>query len=83
MATIYVRDVPEDLYEAVKMLANEKRRSVSAQIIQLLEAGIRDAKRAESQARILDRIDRRRATMRPIRPGEPTSLDWLREDRAR
>jgi len=37
MATLTVRDVPDDVYEALKALAERNRRSLTQQVVVLLE----------------------------------------------
>ncbi|MGI8743828.1 MAG: FitA-like ribbon-helix-helix domain-containing protein [Bryobacteraceae bacterium] len=40
MQTLYVENVPETIYEAVKTRAREHRRSLSAEVIVLLEENV-------------------------------------------
>ncbi len=40
MATLHVRNVPDDLYERLRHSAATKHRSLSAEIIDLLESGV-------------------------------------------
>ena len=83
MAILHVRKVPGDLYKRIQALAREERRSMSAQVIRLLEEAVRQSeRRRESMSVILERIRARREAIRL--PGEwPGSLELLREDRAR
>lgn len=37
MATLTIRDVPDDVYEALKQLAERNRRSLTQQVVVLLE----------------------------------------------
>ena len=37
MATLYVENVPDDLYEALRKRARGQRRSIAAEVLQLLE----------------------------------------------
>jgi plasmid stability protein len=58
MATLHVRNVPDDLYERLKALAEEDHRSLSAEVIWLLgEAAASGSRRGRTLA-ALDALDR-------------------------
>ena len=80
MPTLHVRSVPEDLYSRLQELAQEQNRSLSAQVVTLLEQAVRDADLLKERATALERIRRRRYT-----PPDhfPDSTSLLREDRSR
>jgi plasmid stability protein len=80
MAVLHIRDVPEDLFEQLRMLAQEEQRSLSAQVIALLQQALNMETRRKQQAALLDEIRRRR--FRPS-AGVPDTLVFLREDRER
>ncbi len=80
MPILHVRNVSEALYERLRQRARDENRSISAEVISLLEQALPDQER--SQAEILDSINRRRS-FRPADVGAPDSLSLLREDRAR
>jgi plasmid stability protein len=80
MPILHVRNVPEDLYERIKQQAAAQNRSLSAQVITLLERAVEGTSR--SQDEILEGISRRRF-FRPADAGAPESAALLREDRAR
>ena len=80
MPVLHVRNVPEDLYDRIKEQAATQNRSISAQVVTLLEQAVEGPIR--SQAEILDGIQRRRF-FRPSEAGAPDSTDLLREDRSR
>jgi hypothetical protein len=46
MAILQVRDIDDSLYEALKTLAKKERRSISQQIIMMIESYISNPKRA-------------------------------------
>lgn len=80
MSILHVRNVPEALYLRLKERAEAQRRSLSAEVIRLLEWAV-----AESEHRpalTLEAI-RRRRTFNPTEAGAPDSTTLLREDRAR
>lgn len=82
MPTLYVRDFPEDLHSKVKRLAEKGRRSVSAEVIVLIDEAVRRETVHEERVETLKRIaDRRRGCT--TQSGAPDSLTLLREDRDR
>ena len=80
MPILHVRNVPNELYNRIKAQAQAKNRSMSAEVIMLLDRALTDT--ARSQAEVLDNI-RRRRFFRPAEANAPDSTTLLREDRAR
>lgn len=80
MAILHVRNVPEELYTRLKQRAETQRRSLSAEVITLLEWAIDEAERAP--ATTLSAI-RRRRFFEPAKAGAPDSTQLLRQDRDR
>lgn len=80
MNTLHVRSVPEEIYQQLTQLAKRRNRSLSAQVVEMLGQALAEEDLRAQQATALTAIRRRRFT-----PPEksPTSLDLLREDRAR
>jgi plasmid stability protein len=81
MATLYVRNVPDDLYQKLRTLAAQNHRSLSAQVIVLIEEALKREELRERRLQALEDIARLRATIKPS--AGPDSLDDIREDRAR
>ncbi len=82
MSILHVRNVPEDLYDQIQHMANAKHRSLSAQVVTLLEQAVKQEQARQTQAKTLGNI-RRRRTAQSIRPEVPDSASLMREDRAR
>ena len=82
MPTIHARNVPEELYARIRRLAEKEHRSISTQVITMLERAASDEEAGRTQAQILSGIARRR-NQYAVPPGTPSSLDLLREDRER
>ena len=83
MPTLYVENVPADLYEALRMRASERRKSISAEVITLLEENVPTAKELASRRELLN-LARRIRARRPRAPGPfPSSEVMQREDRGR
>ncbi len=80
MPILHVRNVPDDLYEQIRRQAQEQNRSISAQVVYLLERAVLESPQAQRQ--VLENIRRRRFSF-PIRPDVPDSLNLLRQDRGR
>ncbi len=79
MATLHVRNVPDALYERLRRRAEIQNRSLSAEVISLLDRALDET---VDQAAVLARIQRRR-TFTPEDVGAPNSTSLLREDRER
>lgn len=80
MNTLHVRSVPDSLYKRIRSLANVKNRSLSAQVITLLEQAVDAEERRVEQTKVLNSIQRRRFR---APKNAPASLELLREDRGR
>lgn len=80
MATLHVRNIPEPLYERLRKRAQEQNRSISAEVVMLLDLALEEEE--DSQAQLLDQIQRRRF-FNPAEVGAPDSTTLLRHDRER
>jgi len=80
MPTLHVRNVPEELYQQIRKQAAAKNRSLSAEVVVLLQRAVMESE--QDQSEVLAGI-RRRRFFRPAEAGAPDSLTLLREDRAR
>ena len=80
MPVLHVRNVPDSLYEQIKQQAQRSNRSISAQVITLLQRVLTDG--GSPQSEVLGSIRRRRFfNIHEI--NVPNSTTILREDRAR
>jgi plasmid stability protein len=83
MATLYVENVPKDLYEALRARARTRRRSMAAEVVALLEEAVPTEKELMSRRTFLRTLERLRAK-KPLRLGPfPATEDLQRQDRAR
>ena len=80
MFTLHVRDVPEELYLRLRRRAEAERRSLSAEVIALLEWAVRKAELTPEEP--LASI-RRRRFFNPAAAGAPDSLTLLHQGRDR
>ncbi len=80
MNTLHVRSVPDNLYQRLQQLAQNRNRSLSAQVVMMLTRALEEEEYQREQAKALTSIRRRRFTP-PAK--SPSSLELLREDRQR
>lgn len=81
MPTLYVRNVPSELYERLRQEAAAARRSLGAEAIELLRRGLSTAS-GISLEQLLQDADRIRAD-HALPAGSPTTAELIREDRDR
>jgi plasmid stability protein len=82
MATLYVENIPEELYQALRERARQHRKSIAAEILTLLEENIPTAAELKKRQKIFKQLERLRSN--PPGPGPfPTSEQMQREDRER
>jgi plasmid stability protein len=83
MATLYVENVPDDLYKALRKRARENRSSISAEVIKLLQQFVPTEEELARRAEAL-RFALRAQSRRPLRRGPfPSAEEMIREDRER
>ena len=80
MSILHVRNIPDELYDRIRQRARAQNRSISAEVIMLLDRALAEAERSQSD--VLASIQRRRVFY-PVEAGAPDSTSLLREDRAR
>ena len=81
MANLHVRNVPDGLIRRIRRSADAANRSLSAEVVTLLDEAVRANGARRSQARLLDGIARRRRSRRLGRYGRAAAA--VRRDRAR
>jgi plasmid stability protein len=82
MPTLYVENVPDDLYDALRRRAKENRRSIAAEVLSLLESTVPTKKELERRRAIFDRIQRLNSRAHPGKVF-PSTEEMIREDRER
>jgi plasmid stability protein len=83
MKTYTIRDIPEELFERFKHLAQRERRSINAEIIEVMDRAVeQDALRQQRQETLRQIAELRHALPPDTREGKD-SLTLLREDRNR
>jgi len=80
MSILHVRNVPDALYERLQRRADAQRRSLSAEVITLLDWALEETERSPED--ILAAIRSRRSFC-PAAAGAPDTTTLLRQDRER
>ena len=83
MATLYVENIPNDLYDALRGRARARRRSIAAEVLALLEENIPTAKELKARKVLLQKLEQMRAKKLSSRGPFPSTEEMLREDRER
>ncbi|HMD31938.1 MAG TPA: hypothetical protein VKG84_08510 [Candidatus Acidoferrales bacterium] len=83
MATLYVENVPNDVYEALRKRAKGNRRSIAAEVITLLTAIVPTEKELARRRAFGRKLARIRAQPSPGPGPFPSTEEMQREDRGR
>lgn len=82
MATLYVENVPADLYEALRERARSNRRSIAAEVLCLLEQSIPTKKELKARQDLFKKIRRLKIKKLPGESYVPV-VEMIREDKER
>jgi plasmid stability protein len=83
MATLYVENVPEDIYKALRKRAKENRKSIAAEVIALLKQNIPTEAELRRRREFYERLAELRSKP-PLTVGPfPSAEEMIREDRER
>ena len=83
MATLYVENVPEELYEALRKRARTQKRSIAAEVITLLEQNVPTARELRERRAWMRRLQKLRDEPSPLPGPFPSTEEMVREDRER
>ncbi|MBI3681580.1 MAG: hypothetical protein HY235_14445 [Acidobacteria bacterium] len=83
MPTLYVENVPEDLYEAIRSRARSRRSSIAAEVVAVLTEVIPTKEELNERRKGLRQILRLRQLKPPGRGPFPAAEEMVREDRRR
>jgi antitoxin FitA len=81
MATLYVENVPTDLYEALRQRARDNHRSIAAEVLSLLEDNVVTEKELQGRRQLLRKIERLHSK-KQSRKVFPSTEEMQREDRS-
>lgn len=83
MATLYVENVPDDIYKALRNRAKKNRKSIAAEVIAILINNVPTEAELKRRREFYDRLAELRAQP-PAGPGPFQSAEeMIREDRER
>lgn len=83
MPTLYVENVPEDLYRALRERARERRRSIAAEVVCLLGESIPTARELRARRGLLRKLEQIRSKKLSSGKSFPSTEEMQRQDRAR
>lgn len=81
MVNLSLHDVPDELYQQIKEMAERESRSVNQQIMVLLERSVQQHRRPKAE--VWERIDQRREAIAARVGIMPDSTELLADDRNR
>jgi plasmid stability protein len=83
MPTLYVENVPQELYEGLREQAKRDQRSIAAEVISLLKLHIPTKDVTRRRRKAIEGLARLR-NMKPLTEGPfPSAEELIREDRER
>jgi plasmid stability protein len=83
MPTLYVENIPKDLYQALRARARKNRSSIAAEVIALLKDNVPTPQESRRRKLAFEELMRLQAST-PPRPGPfPSTEEMIREDRER
>lgn len=83
MATLYVENVPDDLYEALRKQAKANAKSISAEVLALLKENVPTEEELKRRRRFIEKL-KELSSQKPLTPGPfPSAEEMIREDRER
>jgi len=83
MATLYVENVPDELYEALRRRARQHRKSIAAEVLTLLEQNVPTARELKAWREAMRRLAELRSRPSPLPGPFPSTEEMQREDRER
>jgi hypothetical protein len=78
MATLYVRDIPDPLYQQAQKIALAQGRSLSAYVLMMLQQTVAEEKLRRLRSKALSSIRRRRRALPAHAPDSVTMLRHIR-----
>jgi plasmid stability protein len=83
MATLYVENIPDDLYEALRSRAKARRRSIAAEVLALLEENVPTADELNARQELFRQVIRMRKKLPKSKRLFPSAEEMIRDDRER
>lgn len=83
MATLYVENIPDELYEALREKARQNRKSIAAEVLALLEDNIPTPAELNARRLFLERLRKLRSAAPRTGQRSPSTEELQAEDRSR
>jgi plasmid stability protein len=83
MATLYVQNVPDELYEALRRQAQQHRKSIAAEVVSLLELNVPTPEELKLRREFLRQARRLQSRKGPAAGPFPSTEEMQRGDRSR
>ena len=83
MATLYIENVPDELYDAIRAKAKAKRKSITAEVLAVLEQNFPTARELKARRDFLRRVKLLQSATSPGKGPFPSTEELQREDRLR
>ena len=83
MATLYVENVPDELYDALRKRARKNRKSIAAEVLELLEQFVPTERELKARREFIRRLKALRELPPPGTGPFPTTEEMQREGRER
>jgi plasmid stability protein len=83
MATLYVENFPDELYEALRKRAKERRSSIAAEITALVKHNVPTESELKARRDFVKKLSKIHAAAVPAKATFPSTEEMLREDRNR
>jgi plasmid stability protein len=83
MATLYVENVPDELYEALRSRAKRHRKSIAGEVISLLEENVPTEAQLAKRRGLYEYVTKLKQSAPPAIGTSPSTEEMIREDRDR
>lgn len=83
MATLYVENVPDELYAALRKRARDRRKSIAAEVLELLEQSVPTERQLKARRAAFRRLERLASQPSPSSGPFLSAEEMVREDRYR
>lgn len=83
MPTLYVENVPDDLYAALRERARRQHRSMAAEVLSLLEESLPTARELRTRRELLRKLEQMRSKKSRSARSFPSTEEMQRQDRER
>ena len=83
MPNLYVRNIPDELYDALRERARKNHRTIRAEVLTILEQNVPTARELRKRRNAVRRLPRLSSKPSPRAGPFPTAEEMVREDRSR